>query len=297
MSIADGLDRRRFVVTTEVQVPSESTPEDLLASLRMVRGHVDAVSPTFGEPAADRPVEAVVADSVRVCEVLRSNYVDPIFRVATRGSSRPEVQERLLGAAERGVRELVAFTDDYRLTGDSLQEMMFFHVDAGKLFSVLECLREGRSIVGAPVPSPVDFCLGSGVDAAWGDRVPSFQQQEMEHMAERGVRYFVTTPVFDLDRFAGFMARVGPVGVPVIAEVMILRSAGMGHHLNRYVRPGLVPAHLIERLASSKDRERTSMDIFAELVHGLRGLCRGVHVVPCGAEQSLHRYLDAARIR
>jgi hypothetical protein len=47
------------------------------------------------------------------------------------------------------------FTEDYRITGDSLQEQMFFHVDAGKLESVLEHLRDGRTIDGENLPEPL----------------------------------------------------------------------------------------------------------------------------------------------
>ncbi|MEJ2067542.1 MAG: methylenetetrahydrofolate reductase, partial [Deltaproteobacteria bacterium] len=64
-------------------------------------------------------------------------------------------------AHDAGVENLLVFTEDYRITGDSLQEMMFFHVDAGKLASVLEHMRQGSTVDGKELPSKADFVLGS----------------------------------------------------------------------------------------------------------------------------------------
>lgn len=295
MSIREGLERGRFVVTTEVQVPSDTTPADLVEGLNRIQGRVDGISVAAVE-GAEQPVEAVVADTLKTCHVLRGHHLDPVFRVATRRADRPRIQQHLIGAGESGVQELLVFTVDYRLTGDSLQEMMFFHVDVEKLFSVVGSLADGRDISGAELASPVEFSIGSGIDATFSEHLPPLQQQELEHMAASGINYFLTTPVFDIESFAQFMKQVAPMGVPVIAEVMVLRSAGMAHHLNRYLRPGLVPPALIERMAESKDRDRTSVEVFSELVGGLRELCQGIHIVPVGTEPILHRYLEAARL-
>ena len=56
-------------------------------------------------------------------------------------------------------------------------------------------------------------------------------------MIRVGSGYFLTTPVFVVDRFERFMKEGSPFGVPVIAEVMILRTAGMARFLNRHLKP------------------------------------------------------------
>ena len=78
---------------------------------------------------------------------------------------------------------------------------------------------------------------------------------------------------------------------------MIIRSAVMARHMNRYMRPGLVPDRTIEALAQSKDKEATSIEIFTDIIEGLKGICRGIHVVSMGAEEKLHLYLNAAKLR
>jgi hypothetical protein len=64
-----------------------------------------------------------------------------------RNGGNDQAWHRLL-SNNAGIDNLLVFTEDYRITGDSLQEMMFFHVDAGKLQSVLEHMREGQTVEG-----------------------------------------------------------------------------------------------------------------------------------------------------
>ena len=92
------------------------------------------------------------------------------------------------------------------------------------------------------------------------------------------------------------MNRVGPIDVPVIAEVILVRSAGMGIFLNKYVRPGLVPSHIIEKLAKSPDKDQTSLEIVKVLVKGLREVCQGVHFIPVGSVDRLGKFLDAVEL-
>ena len=44
MRLKEALQKKQFVVTTEVQAPIEQEPEDLLKSLNLIRGRVDGVS-------------------------------------------------------------------------------------------------------------------------------------------------------------------------------------------------------------------------------------------------------------
>jgi 5,10-methylenetetrahydrofolate reductase len=175
--------------------------------------------------------------------------------------------------------------------------MMFFHVDAGKLQSVLDHIREGQTVEGKSLDQKADFLLGSGVESGWGKNVPDLEMREMEEMTKIGTGYFLTTPVFDLDSFARFLKQTNTFGVPVIAEVMILRTAGMGRFMNRHLKPGLVPEHLIEQLAKAPETLKASVDIFAELVDGLREICHGVHIITFGGEDQLQHYLNAAKIK
>ncbi|MBW1781441.1 MAG: methylenetetrahydrofolate reductase [Deltaproteobacteria bacterium] len=291
MKLKESLEKKRFVVTSEIQAPVDEGPEALVKSLERVRGRIDGIT------VPELEIEGIVGDSIKACDLLNQNRFESIYQTTTRDKSRPQLQKDLLQAHEVGVENLLVFTEDYRITGDSLQEMMFFHVDAGKLASVLEHMQQGSSVDGKELPSKAEFVLGSGVESGWGKNVPDLEMKEMEEMTKIGAGYFLTTPVFDLASFEKFLKQVNTFGIPVIAEVMILRTAGMAQFLNRHFKSGLVPDWMIKKLAKAPDRQKASIDIFAETVQGLKDLCQGIHIITMGGEDKLRHYLDAAKLR
>ena len=291
MKLKDSLKNGKFVVTSEVQTPIDEDPQELIKSLKLIRGRVDGVT------VSELDIEGVVGDTIKTCQLLKQNRFESIYQTTTREKNRPQLQKDLITAHEAGVENLLVFTEDYRITGDSLQEMMFFHVDTGKLNSVLEHLSEGQTIDGKELPFKAQFTLGSGIESKWGREVPDLEMKEMEAMTKIGGGYFLTTPIFDVALFEKFMHQVKTFGVPVIAEIMILRTAGMAQFLNRHLKAGLVPDWIIKKLAKTKDRQAASIEIFADLVKGLKDLCQGVHIITIGAEDKLRLYLDAANLK
>ena len=291
MKLKIALKQKKFVVTSEVQAPIDQEPEELVQSLSQVRGRVDGVS------LSEVELEGIVGDTIKTCELLNENLLEPIYQTTTRDKNRLQLQKDLIDAHDAGIDNLLVFTEDYRLTGDSLQEMMFFHVDAGKLDSVLEHIRRGETVDGDTLNSKADFLLGSGVESSWGKNVPDLEMKEMEEMTKMGTGYFLTTPVFDVDLFEKFLKQAQTFGVPVIAEVMILRTAGMARFLNRHLRSGLVPDWIIQKLARAPDKQKASVEIFADIVTGLKDLCQGVHIITIGGEEKLKLYLDAAKLK
>ncbi len=292
MKLNEALEAKKFVVTSEVQAPVfDAQPEDLVACLKRVRGRVDGVSVT------DVELEGVVGDTIRTCELLQSNRFNSIYQTTTRDKNRIQLQKDLTNAHSAGVENLLVFTEDYRISGDSLQETMFFHVDSGKLASVLKHIRDGRSVDGEALPHPVDFTLGSGVESLWGKNVPKTGMQEMEAMRGIGAGYFLTTPIFDIDQFEKFIRQVGTFDVPVIAEVLLLRNPAMARFINRHFKSGLVPDWVVEKLDKATDKKQASIELFSDLVKGLKELCQGVHIITMGGEDKLQPYLDAAGLR
>lgn len=291
MKLKEALNKKQFVVTTEVQAPMEQETDEMIQSLNKIRGRVDGVSLSEAE------FQGVVGDTIKTCEVLKQNRFESIYQTTTREKSRLQLQKDLLAAGQAGVDNLLVFTEDYRITGDSLQEMMFFHVDAGKLQSVLDHLRDGRTVDDQEIEAKTDFLIGSGVESKWGKNVPDLELREMEEMTKMGAGYFLTTPVFDLDGFEKFLSRTNTFGVPVIAEVMILRTAGMARFLNRHLKSGLVPDWVIQKLAKAQDKEKASIELFADTIKGLKQLCDGVHIITIGGEEKLKNYLDAAKLK
>ena len=291
MKLRDALRKKEFIVTSEVQTPLEPDPQALVKSLNLIKGRVDGVA------LSEVELQGIVGDTIKACETLRQNRFEPIYQTTTRDKNRLQLQKDLLNAHAAGVENLLVFTEDYRITGDSLQEMMFFHVDCGKLESVLEHIREGQTVEGQTLSAKAEFVVGSGVESGWGKNVPELEMKEMEAMTRLGAGYFLSTPVFNVEAFEKFVRSVETFGVPVIAEVLILRTAGMAQFLNRHLKSGLVPDWIIKKLARAPDKQAASIEIFADLVNGLKDVCQGVHIITMGGEEHLRHYLDAAKLK
>ena len=291
MNLSEAIKRKRFIVTSEIQPPlGDDDPASLIEKLKKIRGRVDGVS------VSEIELEGVVGDSIRTCDLLRQNRFNAIYQTTTRDKNRFQLQKDLVQAHDAGVQNILVFTEDYRISGDSLQETLFFHVDSGKLASVLEHLKAGETVDGKEMPAEIDFTLGTGVETPWGKNVPKRGMEEMEDMMNVGTGYFLTTPIFDLDQFDRFMKQVSVFQVPVIAEVLILRTAGMGKFLNRHFRSGLVPDWAIQKLLQAQDKENASIELFTETIRGLKDLCQGVHIITIGGEDKLGQYLNAAKL-
>jgi len=291
MKLKESLKEKRFVVTSEIQPPIDEEPREIIKKLESVRGRVDGLT------VPELEIQGVVTDTIKICELLHQNRFEAIYQTTLREKNRLQIQKDLLRAHKTGVENILAFTEDYRITGDSLQEMMFFHVDSGKLISVLDHIQEGRTVDGKDLPFKAEFMVGSGIESKWGKNVPDLEMKEMEEMTRIGTGYFLTTPVFDVGLFEKFMKHVNTFGVPVIAEVMILRTAGVAQFLNRHFQSGLVPDWIIKKLARAPDRQKASIEIFTEIVSGLKDICQGIHIITMGAEDKLRHYLDAAKLK
>jgi 5,10-methylenetetrahydrofolate reductase len=289
MKLKDALGGKKFIVTSEVQTPlGDGSPEQLVERLKRIRGRVDGVAVT------DVDLEGVVGDSIQVCEMLENCRINSIYQTTTRDKNRIQLQKDLTAAHQAGIENLLVFTEDYRITGDTLQEQMFFHVDSGKLGSVLEHIRDGRTIDGESLSRPIEFTLGTGVESLWGKKVPKQGMQGMETMKLMGAGFFLTTPVFDLDQFQKFMNQIQGFAVPVIAEVLLLRNAAMARFINRHFKAGMVPDWVIQKLDTAADKSKASIELFADLAKGLKQICNGLHIITLGGEDKLQPYLDAA---
>jgi methylenetetrahydrofolate reductase (NADPH) len=120
------------------------------------------------------------------------------------------------------------------------------------------------------------------------------QIMKMEKKIKAGARFFQTQAIYEPELFARFMKRVAGFKVPVLAGIIPLKSAGMAKFMNKNVAGVFVPDDLIERMASAEDKVKTGIEIAAELIKQLKGMCQGVHIMAIGWEKKVPLVLDAA---
>ncbi|MFC2017481.1 methylenetetrahydrofolate reductase, partial [Chloroflexota bacterium] len=128
------------------------------------------------------------------------------------------------------------------------------------------------------------------------DTEAAFELQliKMEKKIEAGAKFFQTQAVYAPDTFAKFMKRVERFNIPILAGVIPLKSAGMARFMNQNVSGVFVPEELINKMAEAENKVQTGIDIAANIIKGLKGMCQGVHIMAIGWEKRVPAVLDAA---
>ena len=90
------------------------------------------------------------------------------------------------------------------------------------------------------------------------------------------------------------MKRVEGFGIPVLAGIIPLKSAGMARFMNNNVAGVSVPDELINKMSKAEDRAKTGIEIAASLVSDLKDVCQGVHIMAIGWEKKVPDIIDAA---
>jgi 5,10-methylenetetrahydrofolate reductase len=117
---------------------------------------------------------------------------------------------------------------------------------------------------------------------------------KMERKIAAGAEFFQTQAIYEPEKFARFMAEAKELKRPVIAGIILLKSAGMARFMNKNVAGVHVPEPLIEEMERAKDRVAKSIELAARLIREIRPLCQGVHIMPIGWERHVPAVLEEA---
>jgi 5,10-methylenetetrahydrofolate reductase len=81
---------------------------------------------------------------------------------------------------------------------------------------------------------------------------------------------------------------------PVMAGIVLLKSAGMARYMNKNVAGVFVPDALIKEMEETNDKTAKSVEIAARLIKELKPMCQGIHIMPIGWDKKVPLVLDAA---
>ena len=93
MKLKEALQKKRFVVTTEIQTPLDQESGGLIIqNLERIRGRVDGIT------LSETELEGVVGDTIKTCELLKQNRFESIYQTTTREKNRIQLQKDLIAA-------------------------------------------------------------------------------------------------------------------------------------------------------------------------------------------------------
>jgi len=289
MSLQPVFEAGRFVVTAEVAPPKGTDTTEIEEVAELLRGRVDATNVT------DQQSSMMRLGSLATCHLLKEKGLDPVFQITCRDRNRLALQSDLLSAYVLGIENVLAITGDLPLLGDHPQAKPVYDLDSVQLLWVIKRLNEGYDMVGNELKGKPNFFPGAVVNPGANTRAAlELQLVKMEKKIEAGARFFQTQAIYEPDAFAKFMRRVEGFNVPVLAGIIPLKSAGMARFMNKNVAGVFVPEELIEKMAEAEDKTQTGIEIAANIIRELKGMCQGVHIMAIGWEKKVPAVLDAA---
>ena len=289
MSLKPLLEAGKFVTTAEVGPLKGADTTEISEVAQLLRERVDAANVT------DQQSSVMRLGSLATCHLLKEEGLDPVFQVTCRDRNRLALQSDLLSAWALGIENVLAITGDLPSLGDHPQAKPVYDIDSVQLLWVIKRLNEGYDMVGNELKGKPNFFPGAVVNPG-ADTEAAFELQliKMEKKIEVGAKFFQTQAIFNVDTFAKFMKRVEGFNIPILAGIIPLKSAGMARFMNKNVAGVSVPEELIDQMAKTEDKVRSGIEIAANIIKELKGMCQGVHIMPIGWEKRVPAILDAA---
>jgi 5,10-methylenetetrahydrofolate reductase len=291
MSLKPLFDKGKFVITAEVGPLKGTDTTELMEAAEVLKGKVDAANVT------DQQSSVMRLGSLAVCHLIKTKGLEPVLQMTCRDRNRLALQSDLLGAAVLGIDNVLSITGDLPVLGDHPEAKPVFDLDSVQLLWTINKLNEGFDMQGNELKGKPSFFPGAVVNpGADTEAARELQLIKMEKKIKAGAKFFQTQAIYDPAAFAKFMKRAGQFGVPVLAGIIPLKSAGMARFMNKNVSGVFVPDPLIEKMTTAEDKVQMGISIAADLIKELKDMCQGVHIMAIGWEKKVPLVVEAAEL-
>jgi 5,10-methylenetetrahydrofolate reductase len=207
--LKDALAAGGFPLVVEVKPPKGVEVAGMLAPVGSLNGQVTA----FGVP--DNEHARMRLSALAAARLVREAGGEPLMLLTCRDRNRLALESDLLGAAALGVENLLLISGDYVHQGDHPDAKPVYDADSVQLLLLARELMAGRDSAGNPLKGAPQFFLGAVVIPEAQPLGP--QRLKFRKKMEAGADFFVTAPIFDLEKFRKFRREVVPEGVKILA--------------------------------------------------------------------------------
>lgn len=285
----EALKSGQFVVTSEVGPPKGVNINKCLDEAKSIKKRVTAFNVTDLQSAVMR------FGSLATCRLLLERGMEPILQMTCRDRNRLALQSDLLSAYGLGIENVLCLTGDHQQLGDHQESKGVFDLDSVQLLEAAKTLEQGKDLAGHELDGSPEFFLGAVA-------TPEFEPLELhivklQKKVEAGARFFQTQAVYDAEKFKQFAKQIHGLNVPVMAGIVILKSAGMARYMNENVAGIKVPEQLIEQLKQDKQKAKsgqTGIEIAVRTIKEIKDYCNGIHIMALGWEDKIPAILDEA---
>ena len=288
--LQEALEQGEFAITAEVTPPRGGDASRALDAACALRGLVHAVNVTDGSRAVMR------MSSMALCRLLLDAGIEPVLQMTCRDRNRIALQADLLGAHALGIRNILCLTGDPVRAGDQPTSRPVNELESVRLLQLVGRCNAGLDPVKGDLPDgPTQLFAGAAADpqsASWSGLIARVRRKQAA-----GASFLQTQMVMDTAALKRFVEEVtGPLGLPVLAGVFLLKSARNARFINRVVPGACIPEALIERLEEAADPAAEGVAIAAEQVVAYRDITQGVHLMAIKAEERIPWILRLAGV-
>jgi methionine synthase / methylenetetrahydrofolate reductase (NADH) len=189
---------------------------------------------------------------------------------------------------------LLLTTGDAPPAGNYPDATAVFDVDSIGLAKIAGALNHGLDVGGNFLGNQTGFLIAVVSDP--GARNFEQELERLEAKIRVGAECIVTRPVFDADEFERFLARVLPLGLPVIATIWPLTSFRHAEFLANELQIRL-PAEVLQRMKAADSGERARLEgvrIAQEMAQRARNQVQGLLVsAPLGRYETVVEVFSA----
>ena len=287
-NFSEALNSGEFVITTELNPPKGTNLDALFGQAESLRRLVDAfnITDSAGANMTMAPIAAT--------HLMLDLGMQPILQVTGRDRNRIALEGELLAASALGINNILCMSGDPPGRGDHPDAVGVFDLKAETLLEAVKAMNAGADMYGNELMGAPSLFAGAVVNPGADDMDKELAR--MEDKVRMGAAFFQTQAVYDAAGFERFMTSARRFGVPVLAGMIVLKSARMARFLNDKLPGVSVPQSIIDEMDAAEDRAATSVRITSRLIREVRGMCDGVHIMAIGWESRIPAILAAAEL-
>ena len=273
-------------MTSELNPPKGTDLSILFRHAEALNGMVDAfnVTDSAGANMTMAPFAAA--------HIMLDKGIEPILQVTGRDRNRIALEGEILAASALGITNILCMSGDPPGRGDHPDAVGVFDLRAETLLDAVKAMNSGADMYGNELKGTPSIFAGAVANPGADD--VDHELTRMEEKVRRGAAFFQTQAVYDAAAFEKFMETARGFGVPVLAGMIVLKSARMARFLNDKLPGVSVPQSIIDEMDSARDRPAAGVQITARLIREVREMCDGTHIMAIGWESRIPAILAAA---
>ncbi|MBP1913481.1 homocysteine S-methyltransferase [Lederbergia galactosidilyticus] len=225
--------------------------------------------------------------SPRICNATMASLVkkkvglDSLVHITCRDRNLIGLQSHLMGLHTAGIRDILAITGDPTKIGDFPGATSVYDATSFELIKLIKQFNEGISFSGKSLREKTQF----KVAAAFNPNVRNIGKsvERMEKKIKYGADYFLTQPVFSLEKILEVGEATKHITAPIYIGIMPLVSARNAEFLHNEV-PGIkLPDDIRRRMAKTEGKPRQAKEeglaIAKELIDSAFGYFKGFYLI------------------